>query len=95
VLVAAASDFNHVGIGVGAAVAGTAGVAPGVNVSVVELTTKALIGTEDSGSPSGLPIDASGVTIDARDDVAVIATAKEKFLVVAATWPCSPRTSPR
>ncbi|MBI3917574.1 MAG: hypothetical protein HY322_11275 [Betaproteobacteria bacterium] len=70
VLIAAASDFNHVGIGVGAAVGGSAGVAPGVDVSVVEVTTKAQLG--------------ASTTVDARDDVAVIATAEESFLIIAA-----------
>ncbi|TAK65480.1 MAG: hypothetical protein EPO22_04755, partial [Dehalococcoidia bacterium] len=70
VLIAAASDFNHVGIGVGAAVGGSAGVAPGVDVSVVEVTTKAQLG--------------ASTMVDARDDVAVIATAEESFLIIAA-----------
>ena len=70
VLIAAASDFNHVGIGVGAAVGGSGAAAPGVDVSVVELTTTADLG--------------ASTTVDAEDDVAVIATAKEKFLIIGA-----------
>ncbi|MDN3720474.1 hypothetical protein QW131_17585 [Roseibium salinum] len=70
VLVAAASDFNHVGVGAGAAFAGSGAAAPGVDVSVVTLSTKAIIGT--------------GADVQAEDDVEVIATAKEKILIVSA-----------
>ncbi|MEL6550929.1 MAG: hypothetical protein AAFQ54_11870 [Pseudomonadota bacterium] len=70
VLVAAANDFNHVGIGAGLAIGGTAGAAPGVDVSVVKMTTTAVIGTS--------------VAVDALNDVVVSAEAEESFLIVAA-----------
>jgi len=70
VLVAAASDFGHVGVGAGAAVGGAGAGAPGVDVSIIDVTTNALIG--------------DSAVVDARDDVAVIAVAEEKFLIVAA-----------
>ncbi|MBK5565795.1 LEPR-XLL domain-containing protein [Ensifer sp. SSB1] len=70
VLVAAASDFSHLGVGAGAAVGGSAAAAPAVDVSVVTTKTTATIGDD--------------TLVDANNDVAVIATAKEKVLVVSA-----------
>ncbi len=70
VLVAAASDFSHLGVGAGAAFGGSAAAAPAVDVSVVTTKTTATIGDD--------------TLVDANNDVAVIATAKEKVLVVSA-----------
>jgi hypothetical protein len=70
VLVAAASDFNHVGVGAGLAVGGSGAGAPGVDVSILTVTTEAAIG--------------QGVIVDVKNDVDVIATAKEKVLIVSA-----------
>jgi len=70
VLVAAASDFNHIGVGAGAAFGGSGAGAPGVDVSVVEIDTVASIN--------------DGAVVDARDDVAVVANAQEKILIVSA-----------
>ncbi|TJW53603.1 MAG: hypothetical protein E5V29_33000, partial [Mesorhizobium sp.] len=43
VLVAAASDFSHVGVGAGAAFGGSGAGAPGVDVSVIKVDTFATI----------------------------------------------------
>ena len=70
VLVAAASDFNHVGVGAGAAFVGSRAAAPGVDVSVIDVTTSATIN--------------DNTDVKAADDVVVVATAKEKILIVSA-----------
>jgi hypothetical protein len=58
------------GIGAGVAVGGTGAGAPGVDVSIIDTSTSATIGT--------------GAWVDAADDVSVTATAKEKMLLVSA-----------
>ncbi|WP_164773391.1 LEPR-XLL domain-containing protein, partial [Mesorhizobium sp. M7A.F.Ca.CA.004.01.1.1] len=70
VLVAAASDFSHVGVGAGAAFGGSGAGAPGVDVSVIKVDTVATIN--------------DGADVKANNDVAVIATSKEKVIVVSA-----------
>jgi hypothetical protein len=70
VIVNAASDFSHVGIGAGGALSGGVSVAPGVNVSVIDQTTTARIG--------------SGVSVDAEEDVLVAARANQNFFIVGA-----------
>ena len=70
VLVGAGSDFNHVGVGIGVAGSGSVAGAPGVDVSVVSLTTLAEIDDD--------------AVVDAESDVVVRADATESFLLVGA-----------
>ncbi|MCB9929003.1 MAG: hypothetical protein H6844_06280 [Alphaproteobacteria bacterium] len=69
VLVSAASDFSHVGVGVGVAISGNAAVAPGVDVSAIDLHTNAWIGDHS--------------TIDAENDVKVLAASEADFVIVS------------
>ena len=67
VSVAAANDFHHMALAAGLGV-GMVGVAPGVDVTVMNATTSATLGT--------------GSTVNARDDVSVNAFGAEDILLV-------------
>jgi RTX calcium-binding nonapeptide repeat (4 copies) len=69
VSIGAANDFHHLAVAAAVAIAGAAGVAPAVDVSVVTATTKAEI-------RSGAQVTATS------GDIAVIASAKEDMLLV-------------
>jgi hypothetical protein len=68
VLVAAGSDYYHLGVAGAAGVAGVAAVGAGVDVSVVTLHTLAYID--------------GGATVNAQNDVSVLARSKERVLSI-------------
>src|SRR5262249_6556744 len=67
-LVAAGSDYYHLGVAGAAGVAGVAAVGAGVDVSVVTLHTLAYID--------------GGATVNAQNDVSVLARSKERVLSI-------------
>jgi hypothetical protein len=70
VIVAAANNYQQLGIAGALAISGTVSVAPGADVRVVNNTTKATI--------------ADGTVVNANDDVRVLARAAENVLSIAA-----------
>ena len=70
VVVAAANDFYHMGVGTGAALAGTVAGAPGVEISLINNNVDAYIG--------------SGALVKANNDVVVSAVSSEELLTISA-----------
>ncbi len=69
VLVAAGSDYYHIGAATAGGAAGVAAVVPGVDVAVVGLSTLAYIN--------------GGATVDAKDDVSVLSHSIEQVFSIA------------
>ena len=70
VLVAAGSDFYHLGVDGGVSIAGVVSVTPMVDVSVANLTTEAYVG--------------DGAEVNAREDIQVRAEGREEILTIVA-----------